>query len=194
MRALSNDKLWTQGHKPSLSGQAPCFWNCSCFTRSRSNKMMNLLVFMSAMNPYLIPVKNWNPNNGESIGESAVQYMKHFIYHFTSTLHRLIRTHKWPAPNVSGFIAQLVWASHRYCEVTGSKWNLVEVLTFSGFCTQLLKNCVHNCDDHSLLGKSNVLIINGTVNLFGNRLFTSYNETIKFSNKWLLIQWNKALH
>ena len=43
--------------------------------------------------------------------------------------HRwLIRTHKWPAPNVSGFIAQLLRASHRYREVTGS--NPVEVLTF----------------------------------------------------------------
>ena len=30
--------------------------------------------------------------------------------------HGNIRTHKWPAPNVSGFIAQLVRASHRYCE------------------------------------------------------------------------------
>ena len=64
-------------------------------------------------------------------------YMKCFIYHFTSILHGLIRTHKWPAPNVSGFIAQLVRASHRYFEVTGS--NPVEVLTFSGFCSQLLK-------------------------------------------------------
>ena len=63
--------------------------------------------------------------------------MKHFIYHFTSILHGLIRTHKWPAPSVSGFIAQLVRASHRYREVTGS--NPIEVLTFSGFCTQLLK-------------------------------------------------------
>ena len=69
--------------------------------------------------------------------KSAVQYMKHFIYHFTSILHGLTRTHKWPAPNVSGFIAQLVRASHRYHEVTGS--NPVEVLTFSGFYTQLLK-------------------------------------------------------
>ena len=60
-----------------------------------------------------------------------------FIYHFTSILHGLIRTHKWPTPNVSGFIAQLVGASHRYREVTGS--NPVEVLTFSGFYTQLLK-------------------------------------------------------
>ena len=29
--------------------------------------------------------------------------------------------------------------------------NPVGVLTFSGFYTQLLKYCVHNCDDHSLL-------------------------------------------
>ena len=63
-------------------------------------------------------------------------YMKHFIYHFTSILHGLIRTHKSPAPNISGFIAQLVRASHWYCKVTGS--NPVEVLT-SGFYTQLLK-------------------------------------------------------
>ena len=36
-----------------------------------------------------------------------------------------------------GFIAQLVRVSHREREVTGS--NPVEVLTFSGFCSQLLK-------------------------------------------------------
>ena len=38
-------------------------------------------------------------------------------------------------PNVSGFIAQLISASHRNREVTGS--NPVEVLNFSGFSTQL---------------------------------------------------------
>ena len=37
----------------------------------------------------------------------------------------------------SGFIAQLVRASHRNREVTGS--NTVEVLKFSGFSTQLKK-------------------------------------------------------
>ena len=62
---------------------------------------------------------------------------QYFIYHFTPILHGLIRTHKWAAPNVSGFIAQLVRASHRYREVTGP--NPVEVLTFSGFYAQLLK-------------------------------------------------------
>ena len=77
------------------------------------------------------------------ISKSAVQYMKYFIHHFTLIPHGLIRTHKWPAPNVSGFIAQLVRASHRYREVTGS--NPVEVLTFSGFYTQWLKLCL--CDD-----------------------------------------------
>ena len=51
--------------------------------------------------------------------------------------HGTIRTHKWPAPNVSGFIAQLVRASHRNREVTGL--NPVEVLYFSGFSTQLPK-------------------------------------------------------
>ena len=55
-------------------------------------------------------------------------------------------THNWPAPNISGFIAQLVKASHQYREVTGS--NPVKSWIFSGFlrnCT----NCVHNCEDHS---------------------------------------------
>ena len=60
-----------------------------------------------------------------------------------------IGTHKWPAPNVSGFIAQLVRASHRYHEVTRS--NPVEVLNFSGFFTQLqkLRSYSCNCKDHS---------------------------------------------
>ena len=48
-----------------------------------------------------------------------------------------------PAPNVSGFIAQLVRALHRYGEVTGS--NPLEVLTFSSL------KCVHNCEDYRLL-------------------------------------------
>ena len=45
---------------------------------------------------------------------------------------------KWPAPNISGFIDQLVRASHWYREVTGS--NPVEVLNLSGFYTQLHKS------------------------------------------------------
>ena len=53
------------------------------------------------------------------------------MYHFTSIPHGLIRTHKWPASNVSGFITQLVRALHQYREVMGS--NPADVLTFSGF-------------------------------------------------------------
>ena len=55
------------------------------------------------------------------------------IYHirFSNHIHLFhgnIWTHNWPAPNISGFIAQLVRASHQYREVTGS--NLVEVPNF----------------------------------------------------------------
>ena len=56
---------------------------------------------------------------------------------------------KWPAPNVSGFVAQLVRASHRCCKVTGS--NPVDVLNFSRFYIRNYINCVHNCEDHSFL-------------------------------------------
>ena len=87
----------------------------------------------------------WNPVSFDS---SAVQYMKYFIYHFTSIPQGFIRTHKWQAPNVSGFIAQLVRASHWYREVTGS--NPVESWLFQDSISNCL-NCVHNCDDHSLL-------------------------------------------
>ena len=47
------------------------------------------------------------------------------------------------------FIAQLIRASHRYREVTGS--NPVELLPFSGFYTQLLKLRLLHCDDRSSL-------------------------------------------
>ena len=67
-------------------------------------------------------------------------YMKYFICYFT-----FIRTHNWPATNVSGFIAQLVRASHRYREITGSKSWIFEASI--GNCI----NRVHNCKDHTLL-------------------------------------------
>ena len=59
---------------------------------------------------------------------SAVQHMKYFMYNFTFIPYGLIRTHKQSAHNVSGFMSQLVRASHRCCEVTGS--NPVKVLSF----------------------------------------------------------------
>ena len=79
----------------------------------------------------------------------AVQYMKHFIYHFTSILHGLIRTHKWPAPNVSGFIAQLVIERR-----TGIARSRVQTPLKSWLFQASIRNClncVHNCDDHSSL-------------------------------------------
>ena len=60
-------------------------------------------------------------------------------------------THNSPAPNISGFIAQLVRASHRYREVMGSNTDEVGKF-FSGFlrnCNCI--NCVHNSEDHSSL-------------------------------------------
>ena len=47
-------------------------------------------------------------------------------------------THNWPAPNVSGFIAQLVRALHQYCKVTGSNPIKPEFFV-QGFFTQLHK-------------------------------------------------------
>ena len=56
----------------------------------------------------------------------------------TNFFHGNIWTHNWPAPNISGFIAQLVQHRTGNREVTGS--NPVEVLNFfSGFFTQLRK-------------------------------------------------------
>ena len=63
-----------------------------------------------------------------------------FILYIINThfFHGNIWTHSWPAPNVSGFIAQLVEHRTGNREVTGS--NPVEVLNvFSGFFTQLHK-------------------------------------------------------
>ena len=57
--------------------------------------------------------------------------MKCFIYRTVDVKSSKLWTHKWPAVNVSGFIAKLLRASHLYREVTCS--NPVEVLTFSGF-------------------------------------------------------------
>ena len=61
----------------------------------------------------------------------------------------------FPVPNISGFIAHFVTASHRYCKVNGS--NPIEVLTLSGFYIRNYINCVHNCKDHSLLDFTSAL-------------------------------------
>ena len=57
--------------------------------------------------------------------------MKCFIYRTADVKSGKLWTHKWSALIVSGFISQLLRASHLYCKVTGS--NPVEILTFPGF-------------------------------------------------------------
>ena len=62
----------------------------------------------------------------------------------------------WRAPNVSAFIAQLVRASHRHREVTGS--NPVEVLNF--FFQASLRNCINcvHCNDHFFIFIANIML------------------------------------
>ena len=71
----------------------------------------------------------------------------------THFFHGSIWTHNWPAPNVSGFIAQLL--EHRTGKiarsVTGS--NPVEVLNFFQASLRNCINCVH-CDDHFFISIS----------------------------------------
>ena len=56
----------------------------------------------------------------------------------------------WPAPNASGFIAQLVEHPTGNCKVTGSK--PVEVLNFFQASLRNCINCIH-CDDHFFIFK-----------------------------------------
>ena len=63
-----------------------------------------------------------------------------------------IWTHNWPAPNVSGLIAQLVEHRTSNREVTGS--NPVEVLDSFQASLRNCINCV-NCDDHFFISKAN---------------------------------------
>ena len=96
--------------------------------------------------------------------------------------HGLIRTHKLPAPYVSGFIAQLVRASHWYREVTGT--NPVEVLTFSGFYIRNCINCIHNCEDHSLPDFISAVLYMETFHIHSSR--AHYNPQMTGSQRqWL---------
>ena len=63
----------------------------------------------------------------------------------THFFHGNIRTHNWPAPNVSGFIVQFVEHCTGNREVTGS--NPIEVLNCFQASLRNCINCVH-CDDH----------------------------------------------
>ena len=90
----------------------------------------------------------------QAVMRSSIYEIFHTLYGFNIP-HGLIRTHKWPALNDSGFIARLVRASHQYRKVTAS--NPVEVLSFSGFHIHNCINCVNNCKDHSLLDTVSML-------------------------------------
>ena len=74
------------------------------------------LVFCAFSWPYMV---NWH-NSG------IINDIVHISFQHSFTPHGLIRTHRLPAPNVSGSISQLVRAAHRCREVTGL--NPVEVL------------------------------------------------------------------
>ena len=87
-----------------------------------------------------------------------------FISYIINThfFHGNIWTHNWPAPNVSGFIAQLVEHRTGNREVTGS--NPVEVLNFFQASLRNCINCV-NCDNH---------------------FFISYNFLLKTFRYWFI--------
>ena len=111
-------------------------WPCFGFDFYRKRCMIYVVFQYSSTNTSTDSWLTNGPRVEHHLDQCVKWYMKcHIQYHFTFVPHRLIRTHKLPGHNVSGFIAQLVRASHRYREVTGS--NLVEVLNFSGFYTQL---------------------------------------------------------
>ena len=123
---LQSSKLWSSQLRTQFKQLRIEAWKSQDFKRVWTSDLA-ILVRRSHQLSY-------ETNDPMTLGIILYQYILIFIYHLTSIPHRLIRTHKWPAPNVSGFIAQLVRASHWYREVTGS--NPVEVLTFSGFYTQ----------------------------------------------------------
>ena len=68
------------------------------------------------------------------------------IIHF-HIFHGNIWTHNWPAPNVSGFIAQLV---ERRTRIARSRVQApLKSWIFFQDSLRNCKNCDHNCEDHS---------------------------------------------
>ena len=85
--------------------------------------------------------------------------MIYFIY--TSHIHLFygnIWTHYSPAPNISGFLAQLVRASHRSVW-RGHGFKSVEVLNFFSAFLRNCINCGQNCEDHSPFDFISVVLI-----------------------------------
>ena len=129
--------------------------------RSRVQTPLKFCLFQASVRNCLNCVQNCD-GHGLLDFKSEVQYMKHFMYHFTSIprghgfkprwspdYFRLLFAIARIAFKTAMVMAYLIsnpqfniWnisciTSHPFREVTGS--NPVEVLTFSGFCSQLLK-------------------------------------------------------
>ena len=81
---------------------------------------------------------------------TIVTIVKLYISYLTSYLipHGLVRTHKWPTSNFRGFIARL----ERRTSVARSRVQTpLKAWIFSRLYIRNYLNCVHNCEDHSLL-------------------------------------------
>ena len=97
----------------------------------------------------------------------------------THFFHRNIWTQNLPAPNVSGFIAQLVEHHTGDREVTGS--NPVEVLNFFQASLRNCINCVH-CDNHFFIFRR--LIMWPTI----NQLQKAYSDSSWLSSLMVLFR------
>ena len=139
---------------------------------------VEFLTFSGFSTQLLKCVHTWYVNGLLDFKIRSSIYGTFHIYHLTSILHGLIRTHKWPAPNISGFIAQLVRASHRYREVTHS--NPVKSWLFQPSIRNCL-NCVHNCGDHGLLDFKIHSSLYGTFHIYH---FTSILHGLIGTHKW----------
>ena len=91
--------------------------------------------------PSIYELRKWNEN--DFISAVHIWFISYIIN--THFFHGNIWTNNWPAPNVSGFIAQLV--EHR----TGIARSRVQTLLKSWIFFQAsLRNCINcvHCDEH----------------------------------------------
>ena len=130
--------------------------------RKRSEKYSGL---QRGLNPWprdyrcdAVPTELWSHWRWEQLHKLRSLRRSFLHFHFISTVHIWfisyiiythffhgnVWTHNWPAPNVSGFIAQLVQHRTGNREVTGS--NHVEVLNFFQASLRNCINCVHGND------------------------------------------------
>ena len=86
-------------------------------------------------------------------------YRSSYMSSYSAVLIFNIWTRNWPAPNISGFTAQLIRAWHRFREVMAS--NPVEVLNIFLCFIRNCINCVHNCEDHASFDFISAVLIHG---------------------------------